>query len=281
MTTIQPPAPAAPAPTSVPPTPPTRGSSRVIAILLIVLGSFVILGTVFGTVLSTVRSGSVSTSASTLAVSGVQDLSVELRAGALTIEYADVREAELTVTSGRPGAWTFETRGTELVVASPVVDWGFPWVFAGPDRATLTLPESLEGIDAALGMSAGGMEIVGDFGDVVLRVGAGSIELAGSADAVELDLAAGKATIDLADVSQAVVGVSAGSADVDLTGTAPRDIQIAVSAGSANVSVPDVAYDVTSEVSAGDFRNSLGTDSGASRTIAVEISAGEVILRSN
>ena len=264
-----------------PESPGTRGSSTVIAVLVIVLGALIVFGTIIGAVFSTIRAAAVSTDSRAVAVSGVDTLSIELNAGSLTVEYADVDEAELEVTAPFGGdRWSLERDGDTLTVSSPRWEWGMGWVFGGSGSAVLLLPDDLEGLDAELQMAAGSFHADGEFGAVGLSVGAGEVDLAGAADDLTIDLSAGRATLDLADVDTADLTVSAGSMDAALTGSQPSDIRAEVSAGSLNLVVPEGSYDVTSDVSAGNFRNSLGSDPGADSTISVNLSAGQVSLRS-
>ena len=272
--------PDAPAPGSEPASSGPRGSSTVVAILIIVLGALIVLGTIVGAVFSTIRAAAVSTASSTVAVAGVDALSIESNAGSLTVEYADVDEAELEVTAPFGGdRWTLERAGDTLTVASPSWEWGMGWIFGGSGRAVLVLPDSLEGLDADMQMAAGSLRADGDFGLVDLTVGAGELTLDGSAEDVSVDLSAGRAVLNLADVDTADLTVSAGSMDAAFSGAQPSDIRAGVSAGSLTLVVPDGAYDVTSDVSAGNFRNQLGSDPGADSTISVEVSAGQVMLR--
>ncbi|QPE04327.1 hypothetical protein IT882_14385 [Microbacterium schleiferi] len=286
MTTDLTPPPSAPAPPAGPDSPGpespgTRGSSTVIAVLVIVLGALIVFGTIIGAVFSTIRAAAVSTDSRAVAVSGVDTLSIELNAGSLTVEYADVDEAELEVTAPFGGdRWSLERDGDTLTVSSPRWEWGMGWVFGGSGSAVLLLPDDLEGLDAELQMAAGSFHADGEFGAVGLSVGAGEVDLAGAAEDLTIDLSAGRATLELADVDTADLTVSAGSMDAALTGSQPSDIRAEVSAGSLNLVVPEGSYDVTSDVSAGNFRNSVGSDPGADSTISVNLSAGQVSLRS-
>ncbi|MBD3752632.1 MAG: hypothetical protein IE935_09440, partial [Micrococcales bacterium] len=83
MTTDLTPPPSAPAPPAGtdspgPESPGTRGSSTVIAVLVIVLGALIVFGTIIGAVFSTIRAAAVSTDSRAVAVSGVDTLSIEL-----------------------------------------------------------------------------------------------------------------------------------------------------------------------------------------------------------
>ncbi len=260
--------------------PPTRNASRVIAILTIALGAAIILGAVGSAIWSTVAAASVRTETRTVDVAGVESLRVAVDAASLRIEFADVPEATLDVTSGLGvGRWTFERTGDELTVETPR-RFGPGWIFGGEVRATLTLPQELEGaeLDAALELSAGELTVDGGFGDLGVDVGAGTFAVDGSARTLTAELSAGGADIELADVTEADLSVSAGAIEARLTGTAPRSVTVDVSAGSLDLRLPDAVYDVRSDVSAGDFENGLQTERGARNVVDVTVSAGSVTI---
>jgi hypothetical protein len=282
-TTLTPPPlpPVAGPPEPDPQQPGTRTSSKVIAILTMALGGALILGTIGTTVVSTVAAASIQTTGRSLAVDDVDALDVDLAAGTLVVEFADVTEAELEVT-GSFGAdqWTLRTDGGTLVVASPDWHFGTPWFFGnGNGRATLLLPSSLEGLDADFGLGAGDLTAEGEFGELELDLGAGRATLSGSAEVLTVDVSAGRADLDLADVRSAKLTVSAGSLVGTLTGDQPDAITLDVSAGSADLTVPEGDYDVSSDVSAGDLDNQIGSTPGASSTVRVDVSAGQAVLR--
>ena len=282
-TTILPPTPMSPVPPTGAPTPPPspRTSSRVIAILAIVFGALVIVGTVSSAVWTTAASASVRTGTNATGVSGVSDLDADLSAGSLTIAFADVDEAELTVT-GTSGAdrWVLERDGDTLVVRSPDSFWGGMWFSGGSaGEAELRLPRDLSGIDADVSVAAGDFEASGDFGDLSLDLGAGRLAVDGSATALTLEVAAGRGEVQLDGVDTAELSVSAGALQVGLTGTPPSEITADVSAGALTLSVPDGRYEITSDVSGGSFDDRIGSTPGAQNTIDVEVSAGQIVLR--
>jgi hypothetical protein len=82
-------------------------------------------------------------------------------------------------------------------------------------------------------------------------------------------------------VRQVTTQVSAGSLEAALTGRAPSEITADVSAGSLRLTVPEGEYDISSEVSAGDFRDGIGSTEGAGNTIRITVSAGEAVLRAH
>lgn len=278
MSTATPLPPDSSAPPAV--TPPTRGPSRVVAILTIALGCTVVLGAIVSATFSTVAAANVRTETQSVDAAGVTELDVAVDAASLRIEFADVAEATLEVTSGvGVGAWRFQRDGDELAVATPQ-RFGPGWVFGGEVRATLTLPRELQGeaLDASLDLSAGELMVAGEFGDLDLEVGAGTLTVGGAARSVIADVSAGGADIELADVTEAEFSVSAGAVDARLTGSAPREVVVDVSAGSLDLLLPDATYDVRSDVSAGDFENGLRTELGARNVVDVTVSAGTVTI---
>ncbi|MGU3646605.1 hypothetical protein ACLBXX_16705 [Microbacterium sp. C23T] len=262
---------------------PSSGGSRAVAIVVIVLGGIVLLGAGISAAVGTIASAAVHTSTRTADAAGVEELDVDAAAGTLRVEFSDVREAELEVTSSwGAGDWRLERDGDTLQVSSPDRDWfGWRgWFGDGGADAVLRLPASLEGLDADISLAAGEFVTDGEFGELDLSLAAGSFNVTGSADSLSADVSAGRGTLELDGVREADLTVSAGSLDATLTGTAPDAIELDVSAGSLRLTVPEGEYDVRSEVSAGQFDNNIGSTPGASHTIDVQVSAGQAVLKS-
>lgn len=281
-----PPAPPSP-PTQNPPTqnqpnPPARESSRVVAIVVIVVGAVILLGAIVSSVLGTWAAASVHTTSRTVAVDGVTEMDVRVDAGDMRVEFADIDDAELEVRSSWGiDRWTLARDGGELVVSSPdgwFNGWFGGWL-GGNSTAVLRLPQSLEGMDADLRLAAGDLTVDGSFDELDLQVDAGSAEVSGAANSVEAHLSAGRAELDLDDVGEAHVTVNAGSLEAAFSGSVPDELVAEVNAGSLRLVVPDGEYDVSSEVAAGDFDNRIGSVPGAAHTIRVTVSAGEAVLR--
>jgi hypothetical protein len=287
-TTMTPP----PAGTDTPPPGqhPTSGAARVIAILIAVLGAFVIIGAIISALVTTIVSASVDTTTRTADVTGVTDLDVDMAAGTLRIEFADIPDAELEVT-GTAGAerWTFRNEDGQLVVTSPQgwFDGGWPfggWPFGerAADDATLVLPEALKGADADLSLAAGELIVDdGDFGEVTLDMGAGRTRMTASVEAITVDVSAGAAELDLEGATEASFSVSAGALQAALSGVQPRTLELDVSAGSLDITVPEGDYDVVSDVTAGDFDNRVGSTPGADSSVNVQVSAGKAVLKAD
>jgi hypothetical protein len=257
-------------------------AAKAIAIVAIVLGGLVATGGAVSAAASTVASASVHTTSRSLPVTGVDALNVDLSAGGLRVEFADVDDARLTVTSG-VGAdqWTMRRDGAELVVRTPEGRfrwWPGWWGGNGNGSAVLLLPQSLQGLDATLDLSAGSLTARGDFGRLELSAGAGQLTVRGSADQITTDMSAGRADLRLADVRTADLTVSAGDLGAVFTGAQPQRVKLSASAGSMQVSVPRGDYTVTADTSAGSFDNRIGSTPGASSTVEVDVSAGRVVL---
>lgn len=267
-------------PPQQPPTRSSGGAGRVIAILLIVFGAIVVLGAITSAVISTAAAASVHTSSQTADVTGVSSLDIDVSAGSLDIEFADIDEAELEVTSSwGADRWTLRTDGSELTVSSDDDSfWGTWWWWGGPGDGVLRLPSSLEGSDANFSMSAGELVADGTFGAVDVDLSAGRVILSGTADDLVAEVSAGGGDIDFEGVATANLSVSAGELDVTLSGSQPDSIEGDVSAGTLRVTVPRGDYDISSNVSAGSFDNSVRSTSGADSTIRIDVSAGKAVL---
>lgn len=273
----------------------SRGSgARAGAIALAVFGGIVLLGA-GGTAafaathdISAAANSGVSGTQS-MNVDGIESLRVDISASDVTARFGDVDEATLEVTGGRIGSWTLERDGDELVVRSP--DRGFGSWFGGDwfgggwfdrnETVVLTLPESLEGaeLDADFSLSAGSLGIEGMYGEVDIEMGAGALSMDGSAASIDADISAGRADMSLFDVNEADFTVSAGKLVAELANTAPRSVTIDVSAGSLELTLPDEAYAVRQDVSAGSFDNRLDTSNSSRFEIVATVSAGNVVLR--
>lgn len=270
--------------TPVEPPRPSSGGSRAVAIVVIVLGGIVLLGATISAAVSTIASASVHTSTRAVDIAGVEELNVDAAAGTLRVEFTDVPEAELEVTSSWDAdAWRLERDGDTLQVSSPDRFGWFGWrgwFGDGGADAVLRLPSSLDGLDASVSLGAGEFVTDGEFGELDLSLAAGSFDVSGSAESLSADVSAGRGTLELEGVSEADLTVSAGSLDATLTGTQPDAVDLDVSAGSLRLTVPEGEYDVRSEVSAGEFDNGIGSTPDASSTITVQVSAGQAVLKS-
>lgn len=266
----------------------SRSSGRTaILITTAVIGGIALLGTggtaavaATGALLSSSHRGD---AVQTVDVTGVGGLDLDVDASDTRIEFGDVDEARLEVTNGRGPGWTLEREGDELVVRSP--DSRFGWWFGGwfgdDESAVLTLPESLRdaAIDADLTLDAGSLDVSGDFGRLDVTVNAGSLDVEAAATSLDVDMNAGRADVVVDGADDAGLSVAAGDLTVELTGSAPSQTTVDVSAGSVDLTVPDVAYAITQNVDAGSLDAKVQESSSSRRVIEVSLSAGSVTIR--
>lgn len=267
-----------PTPTDPPPTgTDRRAAPKVVALLTAGLGVAIIVGAVTTTALPTFASAVSHSEERFVSVDGVSALDIDVIAMGLTVVFDDVDEASLDVRDSGGGRWTFERDDAVLRVSTPRAPF-VSWFAGGNGTATLTLPAELAGLDAQLAVSGGSFDAEGEFGEVNLELAAGQVTIGGAADTLLADVSAGRGEIALDDVSSAELTLGTGELIASLGGTAPSTVTASVSAGSLDLTLPDEEYDVTTDVSAGDVDNRLRTDSGARRTVFVEVAAGNARL---
>lgn len=264
-----------------------NGGFRTVAIITAVVGGIALIGSgttaAFGAV-NAFSHADGSDQSDRVDVSGVTQLTADVAASDVTIRFGDVDEAELQV-SGSDGRWTLERDDDELRLHSPDGWWSWggdgSWFgdWGRDENVELVLPEELAGLDADLSLGAGALNAEGDFGELDVDISAGSVHVTGSASSLDAELNAGRAEFELADVDTASFGVSAGELISTLTGSAPREVEVRVSAGSLKLALPDVPYDVAQDVSAGSLDNDLQTAANSRNAVTVDVSAGNVKLR--
>ncbi|WP_051172800.1 hypothetical protein [Microbacterium indicum] len=274
-----PPVPPHPEPPRQAPSSNARLGSRALAVTVSVLGGIALVVPAAGTAFATVASASFDRSRDTVSAdaAGVDLVDLTVPAGSMTVRFDDVDEVTLDAPSA--ARWSLVRDGSSLVVDRGNLTSLFGIGAWGDDgNAILTLPRSLEGVDLDVDLLAGGADIEGDFGAVVSEVDAGFLDIEGSADTVEARMSAGGSSYDLADVQSASFDISAGGVSADFTGEAPEAVDVTLSAGSLDLTVPDETYAVTTSGDFGDVDNGLDTDPSAPRTIDVTTDAGSVSL---
>jgi hypothetical protein len=268
-------------PTDPKPAAPARSKGALaVAIGTIIVGGCVILGTLVSTGISAaydLRGSEAGPPLQQSDVQGVRDLDVDLAGGALSISYDDVSDAELS--GGGAGAWTLERRGNTLHVSSPrrsFADWG------SGSQATLTLPQSLEraDLDLRVEVAGGTLDLTGDYGNVDVQVTGGAATLSGGASALTLSVSGGSITADVDGADAATFEVTGGDLTADLTGAAPARTSVEVTAGSADIGLPDETYRLTSD-GPGSVDNSLRTSPTATPRVDVQATIGSVTLRTS
>lgn len=262
---------------------------KAVTVAVAAFGGLVLLGSGTSAAFAGVNDISADRETSAVEVAGVEALNAQVDGASLSIEFYDGDTAVLRADQGSTRGWVLRVDDEELRVHSRDRGWfGLGWLtpdwvggswFDDGDRLTLLLPESLEGIDADLTLNAGALSADGAFGEVDADVSAGRMDLTGTANGLDFTLSAGGANVELADVDVASFDISAGRADAELTGTAPSDVTVDVSAGNLQLTLPDEAYDVRQEKDAGSVNSDLRQDPASGNTVSVTVSAGSVNLR--
>lgn len=265
-------------------------SSGATAILIVtaVVGGMAMLGS--GATAAFAATGSLVASSTegadsvqTVDAAGIEGIDLDVDAGNMRVEFGDVDEAELAVTNSRGPAWTLDRDGDQLVVRSP--EFRFGWWFGswvGDDQsAVLTIPESLRDaqLDADFTLDAGSLDVVGDFGTLDITVNAGALDVEGAASSFAIDMSAGRADALIDGADDADLSVSAGDLAVELTGRAPSQTTLDVSAGSVDLRVPDESYAITQDVSAGSLDAKVEQSSDSRHAIDVSLAAGSITIR--
>jgi len=276
-------------PADPPQTESTRIGSRAVAITATVLGSIALVasgtGVAYGAVYDSVA-GTSSSATHSESAAGVRSLEIDHEFGELQVVFDPAATQATLITQGEVAErMTLERDGSTLRVSSnddnmPFGDWG--WIFGGwgDQYAYLTLPASMEGVDLAIDSGAGFLHADGDFGAVGVSSGAGEVQISGSAESAVADIGAGHVQFSLDGVDTVEAEVSAGGFTGDFTGEAPSSIAVDVSAGGADITVPDEEYRLVQDVSAGEVdQGDLRVSSDAPRLIDIRLSAGGVTLQ--
>lgn len=263
--------------------PPPRRSNGV-AILVTVLGVALILGLlVQGLAFGVHTAAGTDSSTQTADVDGVTSLDLDTSSGDLAVTFASVNEATLDITTtgaSSDGDWSLEVDGDRLVVRQDN-DWFWFWPNFGSSRTTaeLVLPDELEGVvSAQLSVSAGSMSLRGDLAEVEIDVAAGSLTFEGASTSLDAEVSAGDADVVTSGPETVDIRVSAGRLTGTITGEAPARTSVEVSAGNANLDLPDAEYAVTGGVSAGDRSIDVRTDPASPHQLHVEVSAGDAVI---
>jgi len=219
---------------------------------------------------------------SSLDVTGLTALDVESAAARVNVRFANVDEATLDVSGQTRGEWQMRREDDTLTVRGPEQRFGW-WIgawFSDDVTVTVTLPATLDGrLDADLEVASGSLRADGGFRELAVELGAGSVRVEGSARTVKAEVSAGRADLVLANVSSADLTAAAGRLQAAFSGRQPERMNLELTAGAMDVTVPKGPYAVQKEVSAGRLDNQLQTDAAAKSTVRATVSAGALTLR--
>ena len=274
----------------IPPTPPVTprrptSGGRAIAITLTVIGGAAILFSLVSAILVGLRGQGVGDRTYSASATGITAVDLNASAADVEVRYGDVTEAELSVVAldgSGTREWVLRRDGDDLEV-SQKGGWGWIGWFTLNDeaeRVELVLPRALEGtIDFSSDISAGSTVVAGDYRAVELDLSAGSVQFTGGSTAMDVQVSAGEARVQTEGPDIVSIDVSAGKAIVSVAGTAPRTVDLGVSAGAIEITLPDDAYAVSQDVSAGSADIGVRTDPSSTYRLDVDVSAGDVTVR--
>lgn len=265
---------------------PARRPGSWVAIVAIVVGSVLALIALGQGIVRGIGSFAPTSATDTASAEGMLGVRLDASRGHVAIDFAEVDEARLEVSSdgGPVQDWRLRRDGATLV-AETVPAWPFGWTWGlgwlGDDdaeRATLILPQRLRtaGLDLDARVSAGSLEAEAGWGTAAVEVSAGHVSLGGTAERAELEVSAGEILVDLSSLGEAELDVSAGRIVGTVVGDQPRSIAATVSAGSVELEVPRGEYRVTEALSAGSAQLDVDRSPSATSTIDVDVSAGSV-----
>lgn len=122
--------------------------------------------------------------------------------------------------------------------------------------------------------------MTGDFGDVTVEVAGGTASVDVAARDVDLTVSGGSASARIQDAETASFEVAGGELTATLDGVTPTRTDVEVTAGSADITLPDDEYRVRIDDGLGAVDNGLRTSSSAVAEVDVQATMGSVRLRS-
>ena len=134
------------------------------------------------------------------------------------------------------------------------------------------------GIRADIQVTGGALDVTGDFGDMSVEVAGGTASVDGVARDIDLTLSGGSATARIQDAETAAFEVAGGELTATLSGVAPTRTDVEVTAGSADITLPDDEYNVRVDDGLGSVDNDLRTSSSAVAEVDVTATMGSVRL---
>ncbi len=218
----------------------------------------------------------------TASASGITHVEVESNAARIDVGFGDVAEVELKSSAPSHNSWRLTTSGNTLKASnsSPMGGFCFVWCGNREEHVTLTLPRELAGeLSAQVELLSGRMELGGDFSNVGIEVAAGDFAYTGATPSLDVEVGAGTVGVNVTGAREANFTIAAGQLEATLEGRAPERISAEVFAGEFDLTVPDVTYQVNTDVAFGNLDNRLNTSPTSAHVVELEIAAGKATLR--
>ena len=115
---------------------------------------------------------------------------------------------------------------------------------------------------------------------LTVNLAGGAVELSGRAETLEVTVAGGAASAEMENVDTASFEVAGGELTAGLSGRTPSRTTVTVTAGSADITLPEDEYRVVNTDGIGSVDSSLRTSSSAKAVVDVEAALGQVSLSS-
>lgn len=207
---------------------------------------------------------------------GVVDIHIEVAAAEFQLDFAAIPAATLDVEGRNADDWVLERQGETLSVRGSKNKT----LKGSKTQAVLTLPESLDNGSAILRLEVAACEFqgAGAFLAVEAEVAASKFDLAARTQEAHVELAAGKARLQLRDAATVTLKVAAGHLAAWLRGGAPSSLKVAVATGAADLIVPAVPYRLNTEVALGSLNSTVKEVSSSPNVIDVDVTMGKVSI---
>lgn len=209
-------------------------------------------------------------------VQGVADIHIEVAAARFRLTFGDVESATLDVEGSNADDWTLLRQGETLSIRSSE----HKALKGLSAQAVLTLPESLNDGSAVLRLEIAACEFqgAGAFLAVEADVAASNFDLSSQTQQASIELAAGKARLQLRNAATVALKVAAGHLAAWLLGGAPSSLSVEVATGAADLIVPAVPYRLRSSAALGSFSSTVSESPSSPNVIDVDVTMGKVSI---
>lgn len=209
-------------------------------------------------------------------VQGVADIHIEAAAAEFRLTFGDVDLATLDVEGRNADDWALVRQGETLSVSCSKHK-----ALKGLNtQAVLTLPDALNDGSAVLRLEIAACEFqgAGAFLAVEAEVAASKFDLAAQTQQASVELAAGKARLQLRNAAIVTLKVAAGHLAAWLRGGAPSSLSVDVATGAADLIVPAVPYRLRKGVALGSFSSTVSESPSSPNVIDVDVTMGKVSI---
>ena len=196
------------------------------------------------------------------------------------VTYGDVQSPVFEYDHRRPDArMTQELNNGEWVIdVRTTTNFGPRFDTRELNTVVLTLPQDYSPADLNVDVTAGSLEVEGNFGDVDIRTTAATTDLEGSAEDLAFRMTAGRLQATSLDIAgDVLVSGTAGEISMDFV-ELPRGMDVDVTGGETNVAIPRGEYQISAEAMPGTVRQGVDSISGADRHYRFSLTAGDLNL---